>query len=54
MLENRVVDLTNRNDMLQDSLSDIIHIAAQLKAYLISSKKDTCDNLMNLQLGKVT
>lgn len=59
-LENRVVDLTNRNDILQESLNDIVHIAAQLKADLMNSKKGSdgkleltkfCDNLMGLRLG---
>ena len=59
-LENRVVELTNRSDILQDALGDIVHIAAQLKADLINNDKRTdgkmeikkfCDNLMSLNLG---
>lgn len=58
-LENRVVELTNRSDIMQDALNDIVHIAAQLKADLISSKKSDgkneltkfCDNLMSLSVG---
>ena len=59
-LENRVVELTNRSDILQDALNDVVHIAAQLKADLLNSKKGTdgkmeltkfCDNLMSLNLG---
>lgn len=59
-LENRVVELTNRSDILTDALNDVVHIAAQLKADLINSKKGTdgkfelakfCDNLMSLNLG---
>ena len=38
-LENCVVELTNQSDIMQDALNDIVHIAAQLKANLISSKK---------------
>ena len=60
-LENRVVDLTNRNDILQDALNDIVHIAAQLKADLMNKKSSDgkaeltkfCDNLMGLNLGGV-
>ena len=58
-LENRVVDLTNRADVLQDALNDVVHIAAQLKADLAEGKKGDgkaelakfCDNLMSLNLG---
>ena len=58
-LENRVLDLANRSDILQEALNDIVHIAAQLKADLMSSNKsDTkaelskfCDNLMSLGVG---
>jgi len=59
-LENRVVELTNRSDILQDAFNDVVHIAAQLKADLMSSKKGSdgkmeltkfCDNLMSLNLG---
>jgi len=59
-LENRVVELTNRSDIMQDSLNDVVHIAAQLKADLMISKKGSdgkmeltkfCDNLMSLNLG---
>lgn len=59
-LENRVVDLVNRSDILQDALNDVVHIAAQLKADLMSGKKGSdgkaelakfCDNLMSLNLG---
>mmetsp|Transcript_28280 Transcript_28280/g.59474 ORF Transcript_28280/g.59474 Transcript_28280/m.59474 type:complete len:683 (+) Transcript_28280:277-2325(+) len=58
-LENRVVDLTNRVDILQDALGDIVHIAAQFKADLINNKKSDgklemkkfCDNLMSLNVG---
>ncbi|KAL9184835.1 hypothetical protein ACHAXT_002612 [Thalassiosira profunda] len=58
-LENRVVDLTNRADILQDALNDVVHIAAQLKADLAEGKKGDgkaelakfCDNLMSLNLG---
>lgn len=59
-LENRVLELTNRSDVLQDAFSDIVHIAAQLKADLMHSKKGSdgkveltnfCDNLMSLSVG---
>lgn len=58
-LENRVLDLTNQSDILQEALNDVVHIAAQLKADLMSSNKlDTkaglskfCDNLMSLNVG---
>jgi len=63
-LENRVVDLTNRNDIITDALNDIVHIAAQLKADLMNSKSSDggnveqltkfCDNLMGLSLGVAT
>ena len=43
-LENHVVELTNRSDIMQDTLNDIVHIAAQLKADLISSKKSDGKN----------
>jgi len=60
-LENRVVDLTNRNDILQDAMNDIVHIAAQLKADLMNKKSSDgkveltkfCDNLMGISLGGV-
>lgn len=61
-LENRVVELTNRSDILQDALNDVVHIAAQLKADLMNSQKGSdgkpeltkfCDNLMSLNLGVV-
>eukprot|EP00584_Thalassiosira_punctigera_P009437 CAMPEP_0172545164 /NCGR_PEP_ID=MMETSP1067-20121228/15151_1 /TAXON_ID=265564 ORGANISM="Thalassiosira punctigera, Strain Tpunct2005C2" /NCGR_SAMPLE_ID=MMETSP1067 /ASSEMBLY_ACC=CAM_ASM_000444 /LENGTH=662 /DNA_ID=CAMNT_0013331859 /DNA_START=129 /DNA_END=2117 /DNA_ORIENTATION=- len=59
-LENRVVELTARSDVLRDALCDVVHIAAQLKADLMSGKKGAdgraeltkfCDNLMSLNLG---
>ena len=58
-LENRVVELTNRSDLLSAALNDIVHVAAQLKADLINNKrsdgkmeiKKFCDNLMSLNLG---
>lgn len=58
-LENRVVELTNRVDILTGALSDIVHTAAQLKADLINNKrsdgkmemKKFCDNMMTLNLG---
>ena len=65
-LENRVVDLTNRNDIITDALNDVVHIAAQLKADLMNSKSSDgggsnveqltkfCDNLMGLSLGVAT
>ena len=63
-LENRVAELTNRNDIITDALNDIVHIAAQLKADLMNSKSSDggnveqltkfCDNLMGLSLGVAT
>lgn len=58
-LENRVVELTNRVDILSGALNDIVHVAAQLKADMINNKrsdgkleiKNFCDNLMSLNLG---
>ncbi|KAL3775607.1 hypothetical protein ACHAWO_006815 [Cyclotella atomus] len=58
-LENRVVELANRVDLLTGALSDVVHTAAQLKADLINNKrsdgkmeiKKFCDNLMTLNLG---
>ncbi len=54
-LENRVVELTNMSDNLQEALNDIAHIAAQLKADLTSGNTNEkavltkfCENLMGL------
>lgn len=56
-LENRVVELTNRADMLQDALYDVTQIAGQLRADLTNNKGDSkaeivkfCDNLMRLNI----
>ena len=62
-LEERVVELTGRADVLQNALNDVVHIAAQLKADLMNSKKSSngkvelakfCDNLIGLNLGGAT
>ena len=58
-LENRMVELANRVDILTGALNDVVHTAAQLKADLINNKrsdgkmeiKKFCDNLMTLNLG---
>jgi ankyrin repeat protein len=56
-LENRVVVLTNQTEIMQDALSDIAHIAAQLKSDLLldgsvgsnsTALAKFCDNLMGL------
>jgi len=60
-LENRVVELTNRGDVLMEALNDIVHIAAQLKADLMNNTKSSnhgaeltkfCDNLMSLGVAQ--
>lgn len=57
-LENRVVELTNMSDTLQDKLNDIGSIAAQLKADLMSGNNEKavltkfCENLMGLTVGQ--
>jgi ankyrin repeat protein len=56
-LENRVVALTNQTEIMQNALSDIAHIAAQLKSDLAldgsagsnsTALAKFCDNLMGL------
>lgn len=56
-LENRVVELTNMSDNLQEALNDIAHIAAQLKTDLTSGSNNEkavltkfCENLMGLTM----
>jgi len=59
-LENRVVELTNRAEVLQYALGDVVHFAAALRADLMSSGKKGdcraemvkfCDGLMGLDVG---
>lgn len=58
-LEDRVVELTNMSDNLQEALNDIAHIAAELKKDLTSGNNNEkavltkfCENLMRLTMGQ--
>ena len=62
-LKEWVVELTGWADVLRNALNDVVHIAAQLKADLMNSKKSSdgkvelakfCDNLIGLNLGGAT